>query len=59
MALPVRDQMKYWGVANPLWQRSLVLILVMYIPGSPGMISNMWGNRKSAFKKRKQVACRV
>lgn len=46
----------HWAVSNPIWGRVLMLIAVSYIPGSPGMIGNMWGNRKSAFKKRAQAA---
>jgi len=54
--LQMVTSMDHWSVSNPLWMRSLMLILVLYIPGSPIMILNMWGNRKSAFKKRKQAA---
>jgi len=32
--------------------RLSVLMLVLYIPGSPGMIFNMWANRKRSLKKR-------
>jgi len=42
----------HWKVANPLWYRLCLIILLMYVPGSPGMIGNMWGNRKRSFKKR-------
>lgn len=42
----------YWDVANPLWFRLSLLILILYVPGSPGMIGNMWGNRKRSLKKR-------
>ena len=44
----------YWGDA--MWARILRVILVLYLPGSPFMIGNMWGNRKSAFRKRKAAA---
>jgi len=33
--------------------RFSTLLLVMYVPLSPFMIMNMWGNRKRAFKKDK------
>ena len=33
----------YWGDA--MWARILRVILVLYLPGSPFMIGNMWGNR--------------
>jgi hypothetical protein len=35
-----------------VWFYALKVILVLYVPGSPFMIMNMVGNRKSAFKKR-------
>jgi len=42
----------HWQVANPLWYRLCLITLLLYVPGSPGMISNMIGNRKRSFKKR-------
>jgi len=42
----------HWHTANPLWYRLSVLMLIFYIPGSPGMIGNMWANRKRSLKKR-------
>lgn len=48
--------MPYWQVSAPVWYRSLILILAVYVPGSPFMINNMWRNRKSALKKRKAAA---
>ena len=42
----------HWQVANPLWYRLSLLILLLYVPGSPGMIGNMWGNRRRSLKKR-------
>mmetsp|Transcript_61557 Transcript_61557/g.169183 ORF Transcript_61557/g.169183 Transcript_61557/m.169183 type:complete len:618 (+) Transcript_61557:563-2416(+) len=48
--------MSYWQESVPMWYRALILILVVYVPGSPGMVLNMWGNRKGAMKKRAQAA---
>lgn len=48
------ESLPFWG--NVMWARILRIILVLYLPGSPFMIGNMWGNRKSAFKKRKAAA---
>jgi len=42
----------HWKVANPLWYRLSLIVLVAYVPGSPGMIGNMWANRKRSLKKR-------
>jgi len=42
----------HWQTAAPVWYRSLLLILAVYVPGSPFMIHSMWRTRKSAFKKR-------
>jgi len=42
----------HWRMANPLWYRLSLLMLLCYVPGSPGMIGNMWGNRKRSFKNR-------
>lgn len=38
---------------SPVWYRSCLLIMyVLYALAGPFMIMNMWGNRKSSFKKR-------
>lgn len=42
----------HWQYASPLWYRLSLLTLLLYAPGSPGMIGNMWGNRKRSLKKR-------
>jgi len=42
----------HWKANVPVWFYALKVILVLYVPGSPFMIMNMVGNRKSAFKKR-------
>lgn len=42
----------YWKTANPFWYRLSLVILTLYLPGSPGMIGNMWSNRKRSFQKR-------
>lgn len=42
----------YWKVANPLWYRLSLIMLIFYMPCSPFMIANMWANRKRSFKKR-------
>lgn len=42
----------HWQAHVPAWFYALKVILVLYAPGSPFMIMNMVGNRKSAFKKR-------
>jgi len=42
----------HWATACPAWFYALKVILVLYAPGSPFMIMNMVGNRKSAMKKR-------
>jgi hypothetical protein len=46
----------HWATAAPVWHRGLQLILLAYAPGSPFMIGNMLGNRKSAIKKRREAA---
>lgn len=39
--------------SSPVWYRYTLLIMyVLYVLGGPFMIMNMWGNRKSSFKKR-------
>mmetsp|Transcript_17654 Transcript_17654/g.32501 ORF Transcript_17654/g.32501 Transcript_17654/m.32501 type:complete len:737 (+) Transcript_17654:103-2313(+) len=39
---------------NTSWERFLfVFPILAYVPCGPGMILNMWGNRKSQFRKRK------
>jgi len=45
----------YWQTANPVWHRMSLVTLIMYVPGSPGMIGNMWKNRCKAFKKRSEA----
>lgn len=42
----------HWKLARPLWYRLSLIVMLLYVPGSPGMIGNMWGNRKRSFKKR-------
>jgi len=42
----------HWRTASPLWYRLSAIVLLLYLPGSPGMIVNMWINRKRSFKKR-------
>lgn len=44
-----------WKGASPLWYRASALVLLTYIPAGPGMILNMWGNRKRSFKKRAEA----
>lgn len=40
-------------ISSPIWYRStLVIMYVLYSLAGPFMILNMWGNRKSSFKKR-------
>lgn len=34
------------------WYRMSVVTVLVYVPGSPYMILNMWGNRKRSLKKR-------
>jgi hypothetical protein len=48
--------LNHWATAAPVWHRGLQLILLAYAPGSPFMIGNMFGNRKSATKKRREAA---
>lgn len=48
--------LSHWETALPVWFRGLKAILVLYAPGSPFMINNMWLNRKSAMKKRSAAA---
>mmetsp|Transcript_128340 Transcript_128340/g.411294 ORF Transcript_128340/g.411294 Transcript_128340/m.411294 type:complete len:776 (-) Transcript_128340:630-2957(-) len=45
----------YWKLSNPLWYRLSLITLLLYVPGSPGMIGNMLGNRKRSFKKRNET----
>lgn len=45
----------HWSTANPLWYRLSLIVMLLYVPGSPGMIGNMWANRTRSFKKRNSV----
>jgi len=40
----------YW--TGTLWYRVSVLVVLVYLPGSPYMILNMWSNRVRSFKKK-------
>lgn len=48
----ILSSLEHWEAGVPVWFRTLKLILVLYAPGSPFMINNMFLNRKGAFKKR-------
>jgi len=50
------NSLAHWSTALPVWGRCLKVILVLYMPGSPFMIGNMFSNRKGAFKKRNEAA---
>lgn len=54
--LQMFTSLSYWSSAVPIWYRMLIVVMIVYIPGSPFMILSMWGNRKSASKKRAQSA---
>jgi len=42
----------HWRAASPLWYRASAVALLLYVPGSPLMILNMWANRRRSFGKR-------
>eukprot|EP00421_Protoceratium_reticulatum_P003738 CAMPEP_0168362502 /NCGR_PEP_ID=MMETSP0228-20121227/3211_1 /TAXON_ID=133427 /ORGANISM="Protoceratium reticulatum, Strain CCCM 535 (=CCMP 1889)" /LENGTH=1637 /DNA_ID=CAMNT_0008375205 /DNA_START=24 /DNA_END=4937 /DNA_ORIENTATION=+ len=46
----------HWSAACPIWFRISAVVLVLYVPGSPGMIGNMWANRRRSFKRRRAAA---
>lgn len=45
------------AVTDPVWYRFILITMyVLYTLGGPFMIMNMWGNRKSSFRKRAMTA---
>jgi hypothetical protein len=45
----------HWKLVAPFWYRMSVITVLIYVPGSPYLILNMWGNRKRSLKKLREA----
>ena len=56
------ELLQFWAsfpdtsVATPMWYRFAWSVVLSYSFAGPFMVMNMWGNRKSQFKRRVQLA---